>query len=136
MLHLDAPAARTLLWNQILVIALVWTVVAYYHFVRAYANRPPGKGLYLGYAFLIALAVLSLSGNIVKEARVIDGVFSNDLGGSEYFIGAFGFAFTSAIIFQLVRKYRRSTDPMERNRTMYLMSGWCRWTIWVVWLTL
>jgi len=124
MLHLDAPAARTLLWNQILVIALVWTLIAYYHFVRAYANKPPGKGLYLGYAFLIALAVFSFSGNIVKEASVVDGVLSNDLGGSEYFIGAFGFAFTFAIIFQLVRKYRSSADPLERNRTMYLMSGW------------
>jgi diguanylate cyclase (GGDEF)-like protein/putative nucleotidyltransferase with HDIG domain len=124
MLHLDAPASRTLLWNEILVIALVWTVVAYYHFIRAYNNRPAGKGLYLGYAFLIALAVFSLSGNIVREASVVDGVFSNDLGGSEYFIGAFGLVFTTAIMFQLVRKYRRSTDPMERNRTMYLMSGW------------
>ncbi|MEE9583741.1 MAG: histidine kinase N-terminal 7TM domain-containing protein, partial [Dehalococcoidales bacterium] len=124
MLHLEAPESQTLFWNQILVVALVWTVIAYYHFTRAYTNRTAGRGLYIGYALLLLLAGLSLSGNIVQSARVSNGVFSNDLGGSEYLIGVFGLAYTGAVIYLLVRKYRRSIDTIDRNRTMYLVAGW------------
>ena len=124
MLHLNAPQEQTLLWGQVLVVALVWTLVAYYHFVRAYTNRPAGKGLYIGYALVLVLAVLSLSGYIVQSAYVTDGILSYDLGTSQYFIGAISLVFVGGVIFLLVRKYRGSTDPIDRNRTMYLIVGW------------
>ncbi len=123
MLHLNAFPEQALLWNELLVIALIWGLITYYHFIRAYTNRPVGKGLYLGYAFLSILAVLSLSGNIVQYSYVTDGVLYHDLGISIYFIGAISLAFIVAVIVQLVRKYRSSTDPIDRNRTMYLMAG-------------
>ena len=124
MLHLDAPPEQTLLWNQILVVFLAWALIAYYHFVRAYTNRPGGIWLYVGYALLMLLAGLSFSGNIVKYSHVIDGTLYHDLGISLYFITGISLTFVGAVIFMLVRKYRGSTDPIDRNRTMYLMGGW------------
>ncbi len=125
MLHLDAPQEQTLFWNQILMVALVWTLVAYYHFAHAYTNRPTGKGLYTGYALLLLLTGLSLSGNIVEYSRVVDGILDYSLlGASQYIITAIMLVFVGGVIFFLAKKYRGSTDPTDRNRTMYLIVGW------------
>jgi len=125
MLHLDGvPEEQTLLWNQILVVALIWTLITYYHFVRSYTNKPGGIGLYVGYFILAIVAVLTFSGNIVKYSYVANGTLYHNLGASLYFIMAFLLIFAGAIFIQLIRKYRSSTDPIDRNRTMYLLAGW------------
>ena len=124
MLHLNAFPQQALLWNELLVVALVGTMITYYHFVRAYTNRPAGIGLYIGYGLLLVLAVLSLNGYIVQYSYVIDGVLYHSLGISIYLIGGVSLAFIGAVIFLLVKKYRSSFDPIDRNRTMYLISGW------------
>jgi diguanylate cyclase (GGDEF)-like protein len=125
MLHLDGePAEKTLLWNQILVVALVWTLVAYYHFARAYTNQPGGRGLYIGYITVVLIAVFAFSGNIVEFSYVENGTLVHNLGVSLYFIMAVSLTFAGLIFAQLIRKYRSSTDPTDRNRTMYLLAGW------------
>ena len=58
MLHLNAFPQQALLWNELLTAALFWTLITYYHFLRAYASKPPGMGVYLGYAMVVVLAVL------------------------------------------------------------------------------
>jgi len=125
MLHLDGvPASQTLFWNQMLVVALVWTLIAYYHFVRAYTNRPGGIGLYAGYGILVVIAILSFSGNIVEYSYVENGVLVHELGMSLYILMVISLTYTAAVIFQFIKKYRTSTDPIDRNRTMYLIVGW------------
>ncbi len=124
MMHMSTSPERALLWNEILVIAMLGTLLTYYHFVRSYTNKPAGIGLYVGYALLVPFAVLCLSGNIVQYAYVVDGVLYHDLGASLYFIGGGSLIFIAAVIFQLSQKYRSSIDPLDRNRTMYLIVGW------------
>jgi len=124
MLHLNAFPQQALLWNEILIIPMMWMLLAYYHFARAYANKSAGIVLYVGYAFLVVLAVLSLNGYIVNSAYVVNGVIYHDLGTSLYIIGAADLIFIGAVILLLVQKYRNSTDPIDRNRTMYLIMGW------------
>ncbi len=125
MLHLDGVAAeQTLLWNQILVVALVWTLIAYYHFVRAYTNQPGGKGMYLGYIILALLAGFAFSGNIIEYSYVEEGTLYHELGASLYFIMAVSLTYAAVIFVELIKKYRSSTDPIDRNRTMYLLAGW------------
>lgn len=124
MMHLDAPPEQTLLWNQLLTIALVWTLITYYHFARAYANKKGGFGLYIGYALLIVLSILILNGYIVEYSYVRDGILYHSLGASIYFIGAFSLAYVGMVIFTLSKKHQQSADPIERNRTMYLITGW------------
>ncbi len=124
MLHFNTFPEQALIWNELLVAALVWALISYYHFIRAYAKQPAGIGLYLGYALVLVLFVLSLTGNIVQYAYVTDGVVYHELGNSIYFIGAVSLAFIGLVIVQLIGKYRASVDPTDRNRTMYLISGW------------
>ena len=124
MLHLNAFPQQALLWNELLVAALVCTLITYYHFIRAYTNKTTGMGTYLGYLLVLVLAGLCLSGYIVQYSYVIDGVLYHSLGISIYFIGAVCIIFVGTGLYQLIKKYRSSIDPIERNRTMYLMVGW------------
>jgi diguanylate cyclase (GGDEF)-like protein len=123
MLHLDAFPQQTLLWNELLVAAVLWTAVSYYHFVRAYNNKPGGIGSHLGYACVLVLLALSLSGYVVKSSYVVDGVLHHELGFSLYVIGGVSFIFSIAAMLMLINRYRSSTDPTDRNRTIYLISG-------------
>jgi diguanylate cyclase (GGDEF)-like protein len=124
MLHFNAFPEEALLWNELLVTALIWALISYYHFIRAYVKQPAGIGVYLGYMLVLVLAVLSLNGKIVQYAHVVDGVLYHSLGISIYFIGVVSLAFITLVIIQLTQRYRGSVDPTDRNRTMYLISGW------------
>lgn len=124
MLHLNAVPEQALFWNEGLTVVLIWTLVTYYHFIRAYTNKPAGTGVVLGYVFLVILAVLCFRGYIVQYAYVTDGVLYNSLGISIYLLGAASLTFIGAGFYLLVKKYRGSTDPADRNRTMYLVIGW------------
>jgi diguanylate cyclase (GGDEF)-like protein len=123
MLHLNANPDQALLWNELLVAALLWSAVGYYHFVRAYNNKPGGIGAYLGYGSVVILLALSLSGFVVKSSYVVNGVLHHDLGFSLYVIGGVSFIFSAAAMLMLISRYRGSTDPTDRNRTMYLIIG-------------
>lgn len=125
MVHLNAPASQTIFWNKILVIALAWTLVAYYHFTLGYTERRHGKPLYAAYIMLAILALLSFTGHVVRYSYVENGVTNYELfTPARLFIGVIGLSFSALVIILLVIKYRRSVDPKERNRTMYLIVGW------------
>lgn len=124
MLHLNAFPAQSLLWNEILTIALVGTLITYYHFIRVYTNRVGGTFLYVGYVMLALLTYLSLSGRIVEYSYISDGTLFHSLGSSIYLIGVFSFVYTIAVILLLIERYRTTTDPIDRNRTIYLIGGW------------
>jgi diguanylate cyclase (GGDEF)-like protein/putative nucleotidyltransferase with HDIG domain len=123
MLHLNPYPRYALLWNEILAATLVWTVVSYYHFVRAYNNKPGGIGIYLGYGAVFTVLALALSGHIVEYAYVVNGVLYHGLGASGYVIGGISAVFLISATWALVRRYRSSIDPTDRNRTMYLVIG-------------
>ncbi len=123
MLHLNAHPQLSLLWNELLVAALMWTVVSYYHFVRAYNNSPNGIGTYLGYATVVTILALSLNGYIIKYAYILDGILYHDLGLSLYIIGGSSAVFLIISMFMLARRYHSSLDPTDRNRTIYLIIG-------------
>ena len=124
MLHLNRFPQQALLWNELLVASLVGTLASYYYFIRTYTSKPAGFGTFLGYTFVLIITGLSLGGYIVKQAFVKDGVLTNDLGISLYFLGVISLTLISAVIVQLVTKYRSSAEAIERNRTKYLITGW------------
>ena len=108
-----------------MVVALIWTLVAYYHFALGYTERRPHALLYLAYIYLAILAIISFTGHIVEYSYVENGVTYYALFTlARLFIGVIGFCFTLLVIGLLMMKYRRSIDPKERNRTMYLFFGW------------
>ena len=126
MVHLNAPQSQTMFWNKLVVVALVWTLVAYYQFTLAYTERHSRVLLPVAYLALALMAALSFTSHVVQYSYVENGVTHYALFSlAQYLIGVIGFTFATLVIVLLITKYRRSTDPKERNRTMYLILGWC-----------
>ena len=123
MLHLNPSPQYALLWNEILAATLVWVVVSYYHFVRAYNNKPGGLGLYLGYGAVFAVLALALNGYIIEYAYVVNGVLYHGVGAAVYLIGGISAGFLISATLGLINRYRKSIDAVDRNRTMYLVIG-------------
>jgi diguanylate cyclase (GGDEF)-like protein len=125
MVHLNAPESQTLFWNKILVVVLLWTLVAYYHFAIGYAEKRPGIGLILAYMALVVLALISFTGHVVEYSRVVNGVTDYQMYlPAAIYIAVTGACFSVLVISLLAHKYRSSSDPGSRNRTMYLIAGW------------
>ncbi len=123
MLVYNPSSTNLIFWNSIVIAIIPWVAVCYYHFVRAYNNKPGGIGLYIGYALVLAVLGFGLSGNIVKSAYFVNGFLHHDIGPWPYIIGIILAPFLIAAMLMLVRRYRSSTDPADRNRTMYLIAG-------------
>ncbi len=126
MLRLQTEPELALLWNRILAVALVAALVAYYHFVRLYTGRLPGRGVHLGYLALPVLLFVSLTTDwVIVDSYIEDGALVHTLGPAIYAIGALSLFYTFSVLYLLRKKYRESRDPIERNRTAYLLAGWC-----------
>jgi len=104
--------------------AIPWVAICYYHFVRAYNNKPGGIGVYLGYTFALAILGLGLAGYVVKDVYLIDGFLYHDIKPWDYILAGVLFPILTLPILMLAQRYRSSADPTDRNRTMYLMAGW------------
>jgi len=124
MLHLNAFPMQALFWNEATTVALVWTLVTYYHFIKVYAGKTGVIDLVAGYSGLFIVAVFCFMGFIVKYAYVERGILYNSLGNSIYVIGVASLTAIGAGFYLLIKKYRGSTDPADRNKTMYLLFGW------------
>jgi diguanylate cyclase (GGDEF)-like protein len=123
MLVYNPSSTHLLFWNSMVIVTIPWAAVCYYHFVRAYNNKPGGIGLYIGYALVLVVLGFGLSGNIVKSAYFVNGSIHHDIGPWPYIIGTILAPFLIAAMLMLVQRYRSSTDPNDRNRTMYLIAG-------------
>jgi len=124
MLHLNAFPMQALFWNEATTVALVWTLVTYYHFIKVYAGKTGVIDLVAGYSGLFIVAVFCFMGFIVKYAYVERGILYNSLGNSIYVIGVASLTANRGRFYLLIKKYRGSTDPADRNKTMYLLFGW------------
>jgi len=120
----SASSGRLVFWNEMVIAAIPLVAVSYYHFVRVYTNKRAGIGVYLGYAVVLTVLVLNLSGAVVKSVSLVDGFLLHDINNWEYILAAVLVPFLSLSILMLVRRYRSSIDPIDRNRTMYLILGW------------
>jgi diguanylate cyclase (GGDEF)-like protein/putative nucleotidyltransferase with HDIG domain len=59
----------------------------------------------------------------VEYAYVVDGVLFHELGASGFVLGGISAFFLISATWNLIRRYRSSVDPSDRNRTMYLIFG-------------
>jgi diguanylate cyclase (GGDEF)-like protein/putative nucleotidyltransferase with HDIG domain len=110
-------------WNEMVVAAIAWVSIAYFHFVRVYNNRSGGIWVYLGYSFTIVIFFAALAGRVVSNVRLVDGYLYHDIKPWDLIIGAGIAPFLAAGILLLIQRYRQSTDPIDRNRTIYLIIG-------------
>lgn len=120
----NATERYLVFWNELVVTAIPCVVVTYYHFVRSYNNRSAGWGVYLGYTMVLGVLASALAGKIIKGASLVNGYLTHDIGPWVYILAGVLMPFLVATILMLLRRYRSSSDPADRNRTMYLIIGW------------
>jgi diguanylate cyclase (GGDEF)-like protein len=123
MLVYNPSSSQLVFWNGMVITAIPWVAVSYYHFVRAYNNKPGGIGLYVGYAFVLVVLALCLGGYVVKSVYFVDGFLYHDIGPWDYIVGGVSSPFLLIAMLMLIRRYRGSIDPTDRNRTAYLIIG-------------
>ncbi len=111
-------------WNSLVIAAIPLVAVTYYHFVRSYTGKPAGLMVYLGYIFTLITLVLGLTSKIIKSAWMENGYLFHDIKPWEYILAAVLVPILALTLTMLIRKYRNSKDPADRNRTMYLIIGW------------
>ncbi|MCD6299706.1 MAG: diguanylate cyclase [Dehalococcoidales bacterium] len=118
---------KVILLSGLMLISACYTVVTYYHFLRASINKPGGIGVILGYGVLIALIPFIIQGRI---AYVINNPLTLGttphieytlLGISLLALAAAGLV--GSVVFELIQRYRHSIDPTERNKFAYLLAG-------------
>lgn len=117
----------SVLLSQIVLISGFVTCVTYYHFLRAFMDKPGGVGVYLGYAVVIAAIPFVLQNNV---AYLISGP---PRAGAESTVEYTAYTLIPVVlvlvvlvlsaIIELIKQYRRSTDPLFRNRITYLLAG-------------
>ena len=114
----------TRLWASLTAISGLLVVVAYYQFVRVFAEKSVGIAAKLGFAVVASvLAPLALLGYIPESVSVKNGIVDIHYGFYLYVMaGIGGFFFLLSVLF-LVNRYRSLNDPLGRNRVIYLLVG-------------
>jgi len=99
-------------------------MVIYYHFVRAYTDKSAGIVAYVGYALVLTTLALPIAGLGVRDAYLVDGYLYHEMGFWPIIMFSAWIPLTAITLWLLVQRYRRSTDPTDRNRILYLLVGW------------
>jgi len=120
------------MWNRFLIVVALLTTITYYHFIRAFFNKPTGKMTYLGYASVIGFGILLSQGGMLKNAYVVDGAIYNEMDATSYLLSAIGAIFIFVAVFQLIRELRRSTTPPDRNKVGYLLLAVSIWMVFAL----
>ena len=129
-MNLRLPYEHMMFWKMLLPFFMVWSVVAYAHFITGYAGDSTGKIIKLGYSWLTVNFVLVVFGYVSQGLNLL-----NDQTVTVFY----GYVLNSVVLASdlflllhvvLVFKYfRKATEPEERNRTMYLLIGLCFMTL-------
>ena len=127
--HIGLPHEQTYLWSKCVVITGWPMMLFYYHFVRSFTNKRPDLLVYLGYGMWLVITVLMLLGYILKDVYYSQGFLYFDYGSNPYYgsnlylVSSLGSVFYIAALIRLSRYYKSSTDPVARNRAIYLFLG-------------
>lgn len=124
MLHANFFPEQAVLWFGLLTVSLSASIVVYYVFVRAWANKPTGRIAYLGYGLAVVVLILFASGIYVQHAYIINGfLYVEENEFIFYAIELFGLFYCVALFYELIRRYRSLTDPAALNQANYLLIG-------------
>ncbi len=126
----SASTSQLIFWNNLLLVAMVCTGFAYYHFVRAFIGKKAGIIVYIGYGAAIALMVLSLGGWVVRDAYISNGHVYHDIGPWVYILMGLLLPPLGACAWMLLKELRNTRHPVERNRLAYLILGLAIMSIW------
>ncbi len=109
-------------WKFAAVLFTTWFVVAYAHFITAYAGKKSGKIVKAGYAWLGAALVVTAVGYLTQGA----GLMGQLSGVYNYAITAVVIvndAIVVAVALYIFKLLKNAAAPDERNRAGYLLAG-------------
>jgi diguanylate cyclase (GGDEF)-like protein/putative nucleotidyltransferase with HDIG domain len=122
--NLRLPYEQLVFWKLAVVLFTTWSIIAYAHFMSAYAKRATGKVSRLGYGWLgVTLAVLAF-GYLTEGLNLLDGGTATTYYG--HAINALVIiddALTVGILFFILNLLKKAREPEERNRAGYLLAG-------------
>ena len=124
MFNVSASSQYLIFLNGLVITAIPWVVITYYHFIRAYDNKPGGVWVIIGYALTLIFLGLNIKGIIVKDVYFDNGFLHHNIYPWNYIVAGLIIPYLAATIYILYRRYRRSDDAVDRNKTAYLMTGW------------
>jgi len=120
------PESHVLL-SKLMLISAMCTVVAYYHFLRVFMNKPGGIGMVVGYAAVAGLIpAIALDKTASFTSRIFSAGSNPEFEFALLYIGAVilgAIILISGAIAGLIQTCRHSADPLVRNSTRYLLVG-------------
>ncbi|MFC1906936.1 diguanylate cyclase [Chloroflexota bacterium] len=113
--------------SKLRLISALYTVVAFYHFLRVCMNKPGGIGMIAGYAAVAGLIpAIALDKTAGFISRIMSAGSNPEFEFALVYVGAVilgAVILISKAIAGLIQTYRHSTDPLLRNSAKYLLVG-------------
>ena len=123
---------QLIFWNNLLIVAMVCSGFAYFHFVRTFISKKVGSIVYIGYGLTIVIAGLALKGWVVRDAYLSGGLLYHDIGPWVNILMIMLLPPVGISMWMLIKKLHNSHNHKERNRISYLILGLLIMTIWAV----
>lgn len=112
---------KILIFRIVICSGVLW-VIQFYHFTRTLLKLSAGYALWLGYAFLFFLMVLTILGIAPESIIIEDGEFIRPTYGWWIWIYVAPLVlFVGHGVYLLLHRYRISNEPQERNQISYLL---------------
>ena len=124
LMNLRLPYEQLLLWKMLVLPFATWLIIAYAHFIAAFAHRNTKKIVKMGYSWLATTFALVSFGCFTQGLTLFDNEFITTYYG--YVINSLTLVnelIAITMAFFLIRSLRKAADPEERNRTAYLLAG-------------
>ncbi|NLT27837.1 MAG: diguanylate cyclase [Dehalococcoidales bacterium] len=118
-----ASPENIIFWNSLLFAALPLVIVTFYHYVSFYNNGKGDIAVWTGYAGVLILTVLSLMGYVVENVYFVGNLLYADINYWGFILTALIALFLLIALQALIKRYRNSFNPTDRNRTAYLIMG-------------
>ncbi len=123
LLRSETLLEHKLVLFRINIFCFVWVTVQYYYFLRFYLHQSGGGIMRFGYAMLALIAIAAILGYLPEDVTFQAGVVSPSSGWWIILVAIPLSVILATILYLLIRRLRVSTDPIERNRIVYLLAG-------------
>jgi diguanylate cyclase (GGDEF)-like protein/putative nucleotidyltransferase with HDIG domain len=124
LLFLD-KVGPTRLWASLAPLSAASSIIAYYHFISVFVERKNDIAVKLGYAAVVFILIPLAALRYLPESVSItnNGALIISYGKSLPLLTAIPAAFFLLSLFALVKRYKAISDPLSRNRIVYLFGG-------------
>jgi diguanylate cyclase (GGDEF)-like protein len=121
LLRSDYLTEHKVILFKVVAFFLILMVVQFYYFVRFFISKTAGWGTVLGYVSLATIIVGAVLNYIPQSFSYDQSRLEITLGWGVIPIVFIPVIIAADLIYLLIAKYRASSDPIQRNRIVYLL---------------